>query len=167
MHYRYTYTLVETSGFGITLPGQVKLVLTTFKTLRETPKGFWIGSELDQIWVSRTSKRRYAYPTKKEALSSLGFRVNSRIKILTKQLDTTKEALRLIEEGKNDLEDEIFLDSLLGKSKDDAIALCLFKFYNYRIVKEDNIDFIITMDLHLKRVNLEIEGGLVSKSYFA
>lgn len=70
-----------------------KLEVTEFSLHRETPKGYWIGYG-DYVrkhlrgsshWVSKTSKKRYAYPTKTEALVNYIKRTERRVKIMKRQ----------------------------------------------------------------------------------
>lgn len=66
-----------------------KVVLRTYNVLRETPKGHWIEYGLPSSkgkWVSKTSKKRYAYPTKIEALDNFIKRTEWRVAILKYQL---------------------------------------------------------------------------------
>lgn len=48
------------------------IVLNEYQLIKETPKGYWINVYYNEFnkWVSKTSIKRYAYPTKKEALNS-------------------------------------------------------------------------------------------------
>lgn len=67
-----------------------KMVLRTYNLWKETPKGYWIGYGTFNVgnlrsngrWVSKTSKKRYAYPTEKEALVNFIKRNERRIEIL-------------------------------------------------------------------------------------
>jgi len=80
-----------------------KLVLRTYNLYKETPKGYWIGYGYYQpeklrsqgIWVSKTARKRYAYPTKEEALNNFIKRNEKRIKILTRQLDVCEINVRI------------------------------------------------------------------------
>jgi len=70
-----------------------KIELTTLNLHKETPKGYWIGYghpdngyQSHSRWVSKTAKKRYAYPTKEEALTNYIKRTEKRIKILKSQL---------------------------------------------------------------------------------
>ena len=71
-----------------------KLVLITYNLFKETPKGYWIGFGKpvnDKLknqakWVSKTARKRYAYPSKKEALNNFILRNEMRIKILTRTI---------------------------------------------------------------------------------
>lgn len=77
-----------------------KIILQTFTLVRETPKGYWIKPPVlhvdagkGAIWVSKTSRKRYAYPTKEEALSNLVIRTARRLNILQMQASLCQEAL--------------------------------------------------------------------------
>jgi len=60
--------------------------LREYDILKETLKGYWIGHkefpELSKRWVSKTSKKKFAYPTKDEALINFIKCTEKRIKIL-------------------------------------------------------------------------------------
>ena len=64
--------------------------LREYDILKETLKGYWIGHkefpELSKLWVSKTSKKKFAYPTKDEALINFTKRTEKRIKILKHQI---------------------------------------------------------------------------------
>ena len=69
-----------------------------FELLKETPKGYWINLFPDQLiptkkWVSKDAKKRYAYPTKKEALNSFIARKKRQTEILEAQLSNARMAL--------------------------------------------------------------------------
>jgi hypothetical protein len=78
-----------------------KIELRRFDLIQETPKGYWIGSFLNgwdetpyfKKWVTKTSKKRYAYPTKAEALQNYIKRTEKRIKILKSQLQECQSGL--------------------------------------------------------------------------
>lgn len=73
--------------------------LRTFNLFKETPKGYWIGFGYPDSfhsfkkWVSKTSVRRYAYPTKEEALNNFIKRNEKRISILKYQLESCEIAV--------------------------------------------------------------------------
>jgi hypothetical protein len=66
------------SSLSISKLFRIKLVLSTYKLHKETPKGYWIYSgstkpyniRSDCRWISKTAKKCYVYPTKKEALNA-------------------------------------------------------------------------------------------------
>jgi len=86
--YRY-YDSVTTIG--------VIVYCTVLYLIKETPKGYWIGymdyNDKPTCWVSKTAKKRYAYPTKQEAWDSFKARKARQVNILTKKLDIAKQAL--------------------------------------------------------------------------
>jgi hypothetical protein len=73
--------------------------------LSETPKGYWISLKYykdedrllksEKKWVSKTSKKRFAYTTKKEALIAFIKRKEKQIKILESQLYEAKTYLKI------------------------------------------------------------------------
>lgn len=74
------------------------LELRTYYIVKETPKGYWIGisPNYSDRWVSKISRKRFAYPTKEEALVSFEARNNRMMKILNHQLSGRKQAVELI-----------------------------------------------------------------------
>jgi len=97
MHDDYEY-----GGNKTSIPNP-SLVLHTYNLQAETPKGYWIGyghpnngyNRGDSRWVSKTAKKRYAYPTKEEALHNFIKRTERRIKILEYQAWFCKIGLNL------------------------------------------------------------------------
>ena len=86
-----------------------KLELRTYDLLRETSKGYWIGygslgySRYSwKKWVSKTSKKRFAYPTEKEALTNYIKRTERRLEILERQVFTCKISLDLAKTKENE-----------------------------------------------------------------
>lgn len=79
----------------------VKLELRTYNLHKETPKGYWIGHGFyaphmlrgNSTWVSKTAVKRYAYPTKEEALTNYIKRTERRIRILKSQLQLVEIGL--------------------------------------------------------------------------
>jgi hypothetical protein len=82
-----------------------KLEIREYDLLKETPKGYWIGylnqygvkigHPLWQKWISKTSKKKFAYPTKEEALINFIKRTERRIRILDNQLTACKISLNI------------------------------------------------------------------------
>ena len=91
-------------GFSSLRIPNAKLNLETYGMLRETPKGYWIGyldfGDLGKRWVSKTSKKRFAYPTKEEALKNFIYRTERRVAILDRQINISKIGLDLAEREK-------------------------------------------------------------------
>lgn len=95
--YRYEIGHVQSLHGGLFPNAEVQL--KEFLLVKETPKGYWIADSWMKIlhlkskWVSKTAKKRYAYPTKKEALRAAKTRTVRRIKILSTQLEIAKSFL--------------------------------------------------------------------------
>lgn len=103
----YRYTAHNSQPYGYDVNGEivfnnialpnVTLQINVYNLHKETPKGYWIGyGECKEgklrgksTWVSKTSKKRYAYPTKELALNNFIKRSEYRVKILRKQLEIT------------------------------------------------------------------------------
>ena len=84
------------------LPGcNLKVHLREYKIISITPKGVWI--QLWGLWsdekkfILLSARKRFACPTKKEAVESFKARKNRQIQILNGQLKQAKEALSIIE----------------------------------------------------------------------
>lgn len=74
-----------------------RLEVVEFQVLRETPKGYWINLAYggymmkSEKWVSKISRKRFAYPTKDEALDSFIARKKKQIQILKYQLGKAQD----------------------------------------------------------------------------
>jgi hypothetical protein len=66
-----------------------------FDLLNETPCGYWIYQNYtdDKRWVSKTARKRFAYPSREEAMTSFIARKKCQIRILETQLENAKSAL--------------------------------------------------------------------------
>jgi len=103
--YRYEYKVKSDSV------RRVDLVLEIYSLKKETPKGYWIVNTKypnlgTPIWVSKVGKKRFAYPTKKEALISRIAKSERRLQFLQRDLAVAEEVLNL---SKKELEKEIKL----------------------------------------------------------
>lgn len=78
-----------------------KVELRKYNLWKETPKGYWIGYGTPDTlrgrgkWISKTGKKRFAYPTKKEALNNFIMRNERRVKILSSQLESCKISINI------------------------------------------------------------------------
>ena len=84
--YRYRY---YSQDDGILM--DTHIVLDEYILKRETPAGYWIGwkyTDKPYKWIPKVSKKRFAYPTKEEALTNLIKRTQFRKRILNAQLRT-------------------------------------------------------------------------------
>lgn len=100
----YRYRLYATDKWGQEHTGEyertgrrnVKLIEDIYSLVKETPKGYWINNEIfckKSRWVSWTTRKRFAYPTKEEALKSFIRRQEERIRILTYQIKDSRVGL--------------------------------------------------------------------------
>ena len=66
------------------------------RVVAETPKGYWIGwNGVKEKWVSKHSKKRYAHPTKEEAMAAYRHRKQAYVRHALATLDRAKEDLAL------------------------------------------------------------------------
>lgn len=81
--------------YGLSAP---KLELREFLITARTPKGVWIGicHGNKRKWVSNTSRKRYAYPTKAEAIEAFKHRKLAFVRHAEAQLKRAKEDLALL-----------------------------------------------------------------------
>jgi hypothetical protein len=98
--YRYESGNVQNIGELYTS----ELIKRTFKLKKETPKGYWIIQHGHPAtlhskprWVSKTAKKRYAYPTEKEALANCIARTKRRMKFLKRDLAIANSILHQAE----------------------------------------------------------------------
>lgn len=76
----------------------VRVHLQEYTLIKETPCGYWIKPVWDynddyKKWVSKTGRKRIAYPTQEEALTSFMARKRRQIEILEGQLIDARSAL--------------------------------------------------------------------------
>jgi hypothetical protein len=55
------------------------------------------------------------------------------------------------------------LEKLIGMNLDEARKFCTDSGYTSRVTREDDENFMVTMDLRADRVNLEFDNGVVTK----
>jgi hypothetical protein len=93
---RYSVTICpDREIFGTS---KAELQLIEFKLHSETPKGHWIGIWGGKdTWVSKTSKKRYAHPSKDEALQSYVARKKAFVRHSKNRLRRAEEDLALVE----------------------------------------------------------------------
>jgi len=60
---------------------------------------------------------------------------------------------------------DVVCDSLIGKTEELAKSLANSSGYALRVTRNDNQNYAITMDYRFDRINVEIDNGLVTKSY--
>jgi len=87
----------------------IKVELRQLNLFKETQKGYWIGYGSPvgsnwrgkSHWVSKTSKKRFAYPTKEEALENFIKRTECRMRILSQQINVCKTSIDLAKQKIN------------------------------------------------------------------
>lgn len=58
---------------------------------------------------------------------------------------------------------EIILESLIGKSLEQARELSGFNGFTIRVTREDSTNYMVTMDMRFDRINVQIDNGLITK----
>jgi len=92
--YRYDISLLSDQF-------SVNIKLSEFKEISETKMGYWIENTRHgsgKMWISKTSRKRYAYPTLKEAKISFIRRTERRYAILNSQMVKCRMALENVDE---------------------------------------------------------------------
>lgn len=100
--YRYVMDVRSRSESNYML-NDINIKLLKYNLIKETTKGYWIGDNMLSrkedlrntcTWISKTSKKRYAHPTEKEALNSFVLRYKKRCEFLKKDLFYAEIALQ-------------------------------------------------------------------------
>lgn len=76
----------------------VEIYWTRHRVVRHTPQGVWLYADSRDRggrWVSKTARKRWAYPTKEEALDSFRYRKRKQVAIYTARLDRAHAAYEL------------------------------------------------------------------------
>jgi hypothetical protein len=60
-------------------------------------------------------------------------------------------------------ESGILIESIIGKTLNEARELASFNGYSTRVTREDSTDYWVTMDLRFDRINLQLDNGVVTK----
>lgn len=72
-----------------------------FEILKETPCGFWIErwehARNEKRWVSSTARKRYAYPTRKEAMINFKARKYRQLQLVEAQLKKVNDAIYYVD----------------------------------------------------------------------
>ena len=107
----YWYRYIETTECAFNDDGDfitsssLKLGLLCFRVQKTTPKGVWILAEHgNNRFVLRDARKRFACPTKEEALASFIARKERQQHILQVRLERTVEALGLAKRKAEGLE---------------------------------------------------------------
>ena len=96
----------EDGDYYSTGPGKVVIQLREYKVLRHTPKGVWIECfevnrfDRPERFVRIEARKRYACPTREEALESFIARKKRQASIYSARLRTAKTAIKMAEKVK-------------------------------------------------------------------
>lgn len=74
---------------------QVYVALYSFPVTKRTASGYWIEVYGRKRWVSATSKKRFAYPTREEAATSYKARKKRQIELLQADLNLARQCLEV------------------------------------------------------------------------
>jgi len=101
LFYRYEVNFYE---------GGESYSLKEFIMLKETSNGYWIAERGNsyisqkEVWVSKNGKKRFAYPTKRQAIISFIKRINRAAEWYDFRVKCTKRALIDLKNSKDFLE---------------------------------------------------------------
>jgi len=62
---------------------------------------------------------------------------------------------------------EVILSSVLGKTEEEGVEYLKENNINYRIVRKDDTNFIVTCDFIPDRVNVELDNDVITYCYNA
>jgi len=99
--YRYETVTYASGDEYFESHGITKLDLHEYNLYKETPKGYWIGYGVIGMlhskgkWVSKTSRKRYAYPTREDALVNYIKRTERHMCFLNEKLRQCKEGIKI------------------------------------------------------------------------
>jgi len=98
--YRYVLHDVSETQLGFCHP-RIQIDLQIYLLEKETPKGYWIDQQgwFNKHWIPKTSRKRFAYPTKEEAWDNFTRRIQKRLRINEHQVSICKLAIEEIKEG--------------------------------------------------------------------
>jgi hypothetical protein len=79
--------------------GGAQVYLLEFKITKRTAKGAWIDVYGKRRFVLNEGRKRYGYPTEKEAVASFIARKNMQLKYLARGISQAEDALRQARAG--------------------------------------------------------------------
>lgn len=59
-------------------------------------------------------------------------------------------------------ESGILIESIIGKTLNEAIELASFNGYSIRVIREDNTDYTVSLNRRFDRINVEIDNGVIT-----
>ena len=80
----------------------IRVSIHSYSVFSQTPKGVWLGHFHKDRFVRLSGTKRFAYPTKQEAIASFLARKQRQLSILTAQL---KEVTRILNIPPSDYQD--------------------------------------------------------------
>ena len=78
--------------------GESYVHLHSFRVTKETPCGVWLDSFGGRRFVLRDARKRFACPTKEEAIESFRARKTKQLRILQKRIRHVERCLTLVSE---------------------------------------------------------------------
>ena len=83
----------------------ISIATLVFDVVKETPKGYWIAQHrhAKPRWVSKNTRKRYAYPTKEEALVNYQRRTKRHIMYSKNAVRRSEQGLLIAEAQKTKL----------------------------------------------------------------
>lgn len=77
----------------------IQINFDEYEITKETPKGYWIEDFIiGKKWVSKTARKRFAYPTKQEALEGFIKRSERYASILSDRLNSVQRSIEIAKE---------------------------------------------------------------------
>jgi hypothetical protein len=103
---QYASPLDEYERVGI---GEIKVHLQEYRVVKETPKGVWLQQQSsfskfgdsDRRFVLKDARKRFACPTKEQAMESFEARKKAQIRIYTARIKRAEKALLDLERFKS------------------------------------------------------------------
>lgn len=104
----YRYSVAR--GYNTVRSNTADLILEEFIVVKETPCGYWYIPKpfyrsfsdplpgTSRSWVSKSTRKRYCYPTTEEAFNSFTIRTRRRSEYLRDDLEMVENALRLTQD---------------------------------------------------------------------
>lgn len=93
---------VDVSGDYVRTGSTVRVTLQAHRVVKVTPYGVRLDNGM---FIHREWNKRFAAPTKSDAVTDFIARKKRQIRVLTGQLETAREALKLVEGGKLDTQE--------------------------------------------------------------
>jgi hypothetical protein len=95
--YWYRYVAFRESSWSESCGYDIRLDCFEYRVIRHTPKGVWLCQPycMGKKFVLKDARKRFAYPTKREALISYIARQKRRLLILKGQIEDSEMGLRV------------------------------------------------------------------------